>query len=189
MPTRKNLLTITELGEISFVDKGDNPPAGAVILKSAPPTPGETVAEQNDVQKRIDEAVAAEVAKRTALEERIAKMEEAEAFAKVEDSLKSAGLDVAKLAKPIHAIRKAAPEAAVVVEAELERLAKGMDAAVRLGGGQIAGVGKSTGTDSATALKQFNDLVAKAESEGMPYTVALTKVAHENPELYRAAGA
>lgn len=182
MPTRKNLLTITELGEISFVDKGDNPPAGAVILKSAPPTPGETVAEQNDVQKRIDEAVAAEVAKRTALEERIAKMEEAEAFGKVEGFCKSAGLDVAKLAAPIRAIEKAAPEAAAVVRGELERLAKGLAAAVNLGGAQRAGIGGAVPQNA-----RIEKAIAPLMATGLTREAAITKAITDDPTLYSEA--
>jgi len=184
MPTPKNLLTITELQEFSFVDKGDNPPAGALILKSAPSTTiGGPVAEQNDVQKRIDEAVAAEVAKRAALEERIAKMEEAEAFGKVEGFCKSAGLDVAKLAAPIRAIEKAAPEAAAVVKGELERLAKGLAAAVNLNGKQIAGVGKQAGSASAQMDAKVAEIMKR---DGCDKASAYAKMLAEAPEIYKS---
>lgn len=170
MPTPQSSLTITELGEISFVDKGDNPPAKVAILKSAPSTPGATVPDQIDVQKKIDEAVAAEVAKRAALEERIAKMEEAEAFGKTEAFCKSAGLDVAKLAPHIRAIEKAAPEAAKVVKEELAALVKSRDAAVRLNGGQIAGVG---GRPSVN--ERIEKAIAPLIASGMSRPVAIAK--------------
>lgn len=140
------------------------------------------MAEQNDVQKRIDEAVAAEVAKRAALEERIAKMEEAEAFGKVEGFCKSAGLDVAKLAAPIRAIEKAAPEAAAVVKGELERLAKGLAAAVNLNGKQIAGVGKS-GTPAMERLNKAAADIRKGRPDLTPEQ-AMEKAINDNPELY-----
>lgn len=140
------------------------------------------MAEQNDVQKRIDEAVAAEVAKRAALEERIAKMEEEKALTASSDFCKSAGLDATKFAKPILALRKAAPEVAPVIEAELERLAKGLAAAVNLNGKQIAGVGKS-GTPAMERLNKAAADIRKARPDLTPEQ-AMEKAINDNPELY-----
>ena len=136
-----------------------------------------------DVQKRIDEAVAAEVAKRAALEERIAKMEEADAFGKTEAFCKSAGLDVAKLAAPIRAIEKAAPEAAAVVKGELERLAKGLAAAVNMNGKQIAGFGKQAGGAAERLEKGARDLMAA--NPGTTYPEAYSAFCKSNPDLVR----
>lgn len=190
MPTPLHSLKITELNEISFVDKGDNPPAGVIIVKSAPPTPGATVAEQ-DIQKQIDAAVAKakadaeEAAKveKAALEARVAKMEEDQAVAKTADFCKSAGLDFAKLGTHIRAIEKAAPEAAVVLKAELERLAKGRAAAVNLNGKQIAGVGKAAGG----AQSQMDAKVAEImKRDNLARPAAYSKMLSESPELYAA---
>lgn len=189
MPTPKNLLKITELGEISFVDKGDNPPAGAVILKSAPSnTTGGPVAE--DIEKQIAAAVAKAQAdakaaadvEKSALEARIAKMEEAEAVAKVESFCKSAGLDVAKLAAPIRAIEKAAPEAAAVVKGELERLSKGLAAAVNLGGAQRAGIGGAVPQNA-----RIEKAIAPLMANGLTREAAITKAITDDPTLYSEA--
>ena len=111
-----------------------------------------------EIQKQVDAAVAkaqAEAAvEKAALEARISKMEEAEAFGKTEAFCKSAGLDVAKLATHIRAIEKAAPEAAAVVKGELERLAKGLAAAVNMNGKQIAGFGKQAPADREAQIEQ-----------------------------------
>lgn len=152
--TPKNLLKITGLDEISFVDKGDNPPAGAVILKSAPPKPGASV-ENTPAAEAVSKAEYEAIRKQ--MEEQaveIAKMKEEKAMAATSDFCKSAGLDVAKLAAPIRAIEKAAPEAAAVVKGELERLSKGLAAAVNLNGKQIAGVGKQAPADREAQIER-----------------------------------
>lgn len=183
MPSPKNLLTITELGEVSFVDKGDNPPAGGVIFKAAPSTiPGGRVPDPVDVQKQIDEAVAAEVAKRSALEERIAKMEEAEAVAKVEGFCKSAHLPD-ELASPLRAVQKAAPAADFAkVQAELSRLGVALHKAQTELGQRIGGVGKGA-TPAMERLQKAADEVRKGRPE-LTAEQAMEKAINENPSLY-----
>lgn len=182
MPSPKNLLTITELGEVSFVDKGDNPPAGGVIFKAAPSiTPGGRVADPVDVQKQIDEAVAAEVAKRSALEERIAKMEEAEAVAKVEGYCKAAHLPD-EMAAPLRAVQKSAPPAEFAkVQAELSRLGVALHKAQTELGQRIGGVGKGAGSAESRLEKGAKDLMAK--DPALTYEKAYSNFYKANPEL------
>jgi len=183
MPTAKNLLKITELGEVSFVDKGDNPPAGARILKSAPSTiPGGRVPDPVDVQKQIDEAVAAEVAKRSALEERIAKMEEAEAVAKVEGFCKSNHI-APELAAPLRAIQKAAPaEDFAKVQAEIARLSTSLHKALNELGARVGGVSKGA-TPAMDRLQKAADEIRKSRPE-LTAEQAMEKAINENPALY-----
>ena len=183
MPTPKNLLKITELGEISFVDKGDNPPAGAVILKSAPPTPGASV-ENTPAAEAVSKAEYEAIRKQ--MEEQaveIAKMKEEKAMAATSDFCKSAGLDVAKLAAPIRAIEKAAPEAAAIIKAELAALVMSRDAAVRMGGAQRAGVGKHAGSASAQMDATVSEIMKR---DGCDKASAYAKMLVEAPEIYKS---
>ena len=183
MPTPKNLLKITELGEISFVDKGDNPPAGAVILKSAPPKPGASV-ENTPAAEAVSKAEYEAIRKQ--MEEQaveIAKMKEEKAMAATSDFCKSAGLDVAKLAAPIRAIEKAAPEAAAIIKAELAALVMSRDAAVRMGGAQRAGVGKQAGSASAQMDAKVAEIMKR---DGCDKASAYAKMLVEAPEIYKS---
>jgi len=185
MPTPKNLLKITELGEVSFVDKGDNPPAGARILKSAPSKPGATVAEQ-DIQKQIDAAVAKAQAdaavEKAALEARISKMEEAEAVAKVEGFCKSNHI-APEMVAPLRAVQKAAPaEDFAKVQAEIARLSTSLHKALNELGARVGGVSKGA-TPAMDRLQKAADEIRKGRPE-LTAEQAMEKAINENPALY-----
>jgi hypothetical protein len=186
MPTPLHSLTITELNEISFVDKGDNPPAGVLIVKSAPSTPGASV-DPEAIQKQIDDAVtkakADAAVEKAALEARISKMEEAEAVAKVEGFVKSAHLPD-ELVGPLRAVQKSAPAADFAkVQAELSRLGVALFKAQTELGQRIGGVGKVAGSAEAQMEAKAAEIMKR---DGCDKATAYTKLLNEAPEIYKA---
>jgi hypothetical protein len=188
MPTPKNTLKITNISEISFVDKGDNPPAGAVILKAAPLSPpGGPLADTPIVEKLEDrlakaEAEAIEKAARLAkAEERLAKMEEAEALAAITKAMPP-GVD-ASLAADLRIVQKASPEAYNRINAELIKLAK-RAVAVEALTARIGSVGAPAGI-SERLQKAVDANIAK----GMTKAAATTAALEADPTLYDEARA
>jgi len=192
MPTPKNNLKITRINEISFVDKGDNPQAGAVILKAAPLSPpGGPLADTPIVEKALEErlakaeAEAIEKAARLAkAEERLAKMEEAEALTAIVKALPP-GVD-ASLANDLRTVQKASHEAYNRISAELVKLAK-QAAAVSALTTRIGSVGKTAAGSARAALDA--EVAKVAAAQNCSEEEALQKVCASKPDLYAAARA
>lgn len=144
-----------------------------------------------DIEKQIAAAVAKAQAdakaaadvEKSALEARIAKMEEAEAVAKVEGFVKSAHLPD-ELVGPLRAVQKSAPAADFAkVQAELSRLGVALHKAQTELGQRIGGVGKVAGSAEA----QMEAKVAEIQKrDGCDKATAYAKMLNEAPEIYKA---
>jgi cysteine synthase len=186
MPTPKNNLIITRINEISFVDKGDNPPAGAVILKAAPLSQtGASMANEatptpEELAKR-DEAFAklqADFAKQAAVLE---KMQEDAALTAIVKAMPP-GID-ASLASDLRTVQKANPEAYTRINAELVKLAKRANAVDALTA-RVGSVGVPAGV-SERLQKAVDANIAK----GMTKAAATTAALEADPTLYDEARA
>ena len=186
MPTPKNTLKITNINEISFVDKGDNPPAGAVILKAAP------LSQTGASMANEATPTAEEMAKREAAfaklqadfakqEETLAKMLEESAIAAITKAMPP-GVD-ASLAADLRIVQKASPEAYNRINDALVKLAKRADAVGTLTA-RIGSVGAPAGV-SERLQKAVDANIAK----GMTKAAATTAALEADPTLYDEARA
>jgi len=187
MPVPKNTLTITRINEISFVDKGDNPPAGVVILKAAPLSPpnggplADTPAITAEEMAKRDQAFAKLQADFDKANVELAKMQEATALDVITKALPP-GVD-ASLATDLRTVQKASPEAYTRINDALVKLAKRADAVSALTT-RIGSVGAPAGV-SERLQKAVDANIAK----GMTKAAATTAALEADPTLYDEARA
>jgi hypothetical protein len=181
MPVPKNTLIITRINEISFVDKGDNPPAGVTILKAAPISQtGASMANEatptaDELAKR-DAAFAKLQADFEKQQETLAKMQEEAAIAVIAKGLPQ-GVDVS-LAADLRTVQKASPDAYARINAVIEGLAKRANAVGALTA-RIGSVGKT-----ATGSEGIEKAIAPLMASGMTREAAIVKALESNPDLY-----
>jgi len=185
-PQKRNDLFITRINEISFVDKGDNPLAGAVILKAAPLSQtGASMANEatptaEELAKR-DEAFAKLQAEFAKTQADLAKMQEEAALTAIVKAMPP-GVD-ASLAADLRTVQKASPEAYNRINAELVKLAKQASAVSALTT-RIGSVGAPAGV-SERLQKAVDANIAK----GMTKAAATTAALEADPTLYDEARA
>lgn len=172
--TPKNTLFVLSLDEVSFVDQGDNPGAGALLFKNRPSPSGASMpdtAPPDDVVKNHPEFLKM-MAEVEAIKKRDAIREIADTFCKTHNI----GADIAPA---IYEIRKATPDAAAKVEAELTRLATVAKTAEKLTQA-IGGAGGKV----VKGAEELATLIAKHRAAGMTQAQATIAAYAERPDLY-----
>lgn len=178
-------LTVTDLAEVSFVDLGDNPEAGVLLMKARPPTPSPEKPMPdgtltNDEIAKLREEQAAEKARSAELEKRLAFFEKEREIGAIEKRIAALHLP-ATLAPDLYEIAKSAPDAAKRIEAEMVNLAKRATAA----DGYLTTRKGGPGAQVGSAAEQLDTLAkARSKEKGVPYADAYAQVTRENPNLY-----
>jgi hypothetical protein len=168
-------LYVDEIREVSFVPAGDNPPACVLLMKRRPPSPstGATMpdtAPPDDVVKNHPEFLKM-MAEVEAIKKRDAIREIADTFCKGNNL-------AADLAADIYEIRKASPDAAKKIEAELARLSIVAKTAEALTKRQ----GDAGKVNSGNA--ELEALIAKHRATGKTQAAATLAAYAERPDLY-----
>lgn len=173
----KTRLVDLVLNEVSFVPAGDNPEAKVMLMKSKP-NQGKPM--ENENAEAVSKAVAAEVAKREALEKELEAIKEERALESVTKTLAAAGIKV-DLAAHLRSVQKSNGAAFTAILAELTDLTKRLGAVEKLT--------TRIGGDPAPVTEKSQKLEAAVQAgmaKGLTRAQATTEALNANPELYEA---
>ena len=170
-------LTVSDLAEVSFVDAGDNPDAGVLLMKARPapstPSPEKSMPDGTtdpDIAKRDDEI--------QKLNARIALFEKAQEISVIKERI-APHLDSA-FAPDLYEIGKTAPDAAKRIEAEMLRLAK----AARAADAHLTARNGGAGAIPAPASDRLEKAIKPLMEKGMTRAAAVLKACEADPSIY-----